>query len=119
MCIRDSYINVLTKNGESMVVAQYRHPYCDLYQRNIIGEIETKVDEPAVYRALEYGLSLIHIWQFAPGSIPERATARAALRTFPGTGLKAKSGVQRSWDGYRATRTDVSARMRRSHGRRR
>ena len=53
----DTYINVLTKNGESMVVAQYRHPYCDLYQRNIIGEIETKVDEPAVYRALEYGLS--------------------------------------------------------------
>ena len=40
-----------------MVIAQYRHPYCDLYQRNIIGEIEKKVDEPAVYRALEYGLS--------------------------------------------------------------
>ncbi len=43
----------------------------------------------------------------------------SSLRIFPGTGLKAKSGVQRSWGGYRATRTDVSARMRRSHGRRR
>lgn len=53
----DTYINVLTKSGESMVIAQYRHPSCDLYKRNIIGEIEKKADEPAVYRALEYGLS--------------------------------------------------------------
>ncbi len=53
----DVYINVLTKTGESVVVAQYRHPACDLYKRNIVGEIERKVDEPAVYRALEYGVS--------------------------------------------------------------
>lgn len=52
----DTYINVLTKNGESMVVAQYRHPDCDLYKRDIIGEVEKKADEPAVYRALERGL---------------------------------------------------------------
>ena len=53
----DTYINVLTKSGESMVIAQYRHPCCDLYKRDIVGEIEKKTDEPAVYRALEYGLS--------------------------------------------------------------
>ncbi len=53
----DTYINVLIKTGHSMVVAQYRHPGCDLYKRDIIGEIEEKKDEPAVYRALEYGLS--------------------------------------------------------------
>lgn len=46
----DTYINVLTRNGESMVVAQYRHPDCDLYKRSIIGDIEKKEDEPAVYR---------------------------------------------------------------------
>ena len=40
-----------------MVIAQYRHPGCDLYKRDIVGEIEKKADEPAVYRALEYGLS--------------------------------------------------------------
>ena len=43
----DTYINVLTRNGESMVVAQYRHPDCDLYKRSIIGDIEKKEDEPA------------------------------------------------------------------------
>lgn len=53
----DTYINVLIKTGQSMVIAQYRHPDCDLYKRDIIGEIEEKADEPAVYRALEYGLS--------------------------------------------------------------
>lgn len=53
----DVYINVLTKNGESMVIAQYRNPNYDLYGRNIVGEVEKKSDEPAVYRALEYGLS--------------------------------------------------------------
>lgn len=53
----DTYINILTNNGESMVVAQYRHPDCDLYKRDIIGEIEKKEDEPAVYRALEYGIA--------------------------------------------------------------
>lgn len=53
----DTYINVLTKSGESMVVAQYRHPNCDLYKRDIIGEIENREDEPAVYRALEQGLA--------------------------------------------------------------
>lgn len=53
----DTYVNVLTQKGESMVVAQYRHPQCDLYKRDIIGEIERKEDEPAVYRALEYGTS--------------------------------------------------------------
>ena len=53
----DTYINVLTRNGESMVVAQYRHPDCDLYKRSIIGDIEKKEDEPAVYRALEKGIS--------------------------------------------------------------
>lgn len=52
----DTYVNVLTKSGESMVVAQYRHPQCDLYKRDIIGEIERKEDEPAVYRALESGI---------------------------------------------------------------
>lgn len=52
----DTYINVLTRDGESVVVAQYRHPDCDLYKRDVIGEIERKEDEPAVYRALEYGL---------------------------------------------------------------
>ena len=36
----DTYINVLTKNGESMVVAQDRHPYCVLYPRNNNGEME-------------------------------------------------------------------------------
>ena len=53
----DTYINVLTRNGESMVVVQYRHPDCDLYKRSIIGDIEKKEDEPAVYRALEKGIS--------------------------------------------------------------
>lgn len=53
----DTYINVLIKTGQSMVIAQYRHQDCDLYKRDIIGEIEDKKDEPAVYRALEYGLS--------------------------------------------------------------
>ena len=53
----DTYINVLTRDGKSMVVAQYRHPDCDLYGRDIIGEIERREDEPAVYRALEYGIS--------------------------------------------------------------
>ncbi len=53
----DTYINVLTRKGESMVVAQYRHPDCDLYKRSIIGDIEKKEDEPAVYRALEKGIS--------------------------------------------------------------
>lgn len=52
----DVYINVLTKNGESMVIAQYRHPNCDLYGRDIVGEVVKKTDEPAVYRALEHGL---------------------------------------------------------------
>lgn len=52
----DTYINILTRNGESMVAAQYRHPDCDLYKRDVIGEIEKKEDEPAVYRALEYGI---------------------------------------------------------------
>lgn len=53
----DTYINILTKNGESMVAAQYRHPDYDLYKRDIIGEIEKKEDEPAVYRALEHGIA--------------------------------------------------------------
>lgn len=53
----DTYINVLTRDGESMVVAQYRHPDCDLYKRDIIGELERKEDEPAVYRALEHGIA--------------------------------------------------------------
>ena len=53
----DTYINVLTPKGESLVVAQYRHPQCDLYKRDIVGEMEKKADEPAVYRALEQGVS--------------------------------------------------------------
>ena len=53
----DTYINVLTRDGRSMVVAQYRHPDCDLYKRDIIGEMERREDEPAVYRALEHGTS--------------------------------------------------------------
>ncbi len=53
----DTYINVLTQSGKSMVIAQYRYPYSDLYKRNIIGGIVEKADEPAVYRALEYGIS--------------------------------------------------------------
>ena len=40
-----------------MVIAQYRHPNYDLYKRSIIGEIERREDEPAVYRALEEGIS--------------------------------------------------------------
>lgn len=52
----DTYINILTRNGESMVAAQYRHPDCDLYKRDVIGEFEKKEDEPAVYRALEHGI---------------------------------------------------------------
>ena len=52
----DTYINILTRNGESMVAAQYRHPDCDLYKRDVIGEVEKKEDEPAVYRALEHGI---------------------------------------------------------------
>ncbi len=42
---------------ESMVIAQYRHPNYDLYKRSIMGEIERREDEPAVYRALEEGIS--------------------------------------------------------------
>lgn len=53
----DTYVNVLTTSGESLVVAQYRHPNCDLYKRDIIGEVEERENEPAVYRALEQGLS--------------------------------------------------------------
>ena len=53
----DTYINVLTREKESMVIAQYRHPNYDLYKRSIIGEIERREDEPAVYRALEEGIS--------------------------------------------------------------
>lgn len=53
----DTYINVLTREKESMVIAQYRHPSYDLYKRSIIGEIERREDEPAVYRALEEGIS--------------------------------------------------------------
>lgn len=53
----DTYINVLTRDGKSMVVAQYRHPDCDLYKRDILGDVEEKENEPAVYRALEYGIS--------------------------------------------------------------
>lgn len=33
----DTYINVLTREKESMVIAQYRHPNYDLYKRSIIG----------------------------------------------------------------------------------
>lgn len=40
-----------------MVIAQYRHPNYDLYKRSIMGEIERREDEPAVYRALEEGIS--------------------------------------------------------------
>lgn len=53
----DTYINVLTREKESMVIAQNRHPNYDLYKRSIIGEIERREDEPAVYRALEEGIS--------------------------------------------------------------
>ena len=53
----DTYINVLTRKKESMVIAQYRHPNYDLYKRSIIGEIERREDEPAVYHALEEGIS--------------------------------------------------------------
>ena len=42
-----------------MVIAQYRHPNYDLYKRSIIGEIERREDEPAVYRALEEGINLV------------------------------------------------------------
>ena len=51
----DTYINVLTHDRESLVVAQYRHPDYDLYHRDIVGEIELRENEPAVYRALEQG----------------------------------------------------------------
>lgn len=53
----DTYIIVLTREKEYMVIAQYRHPNYDLYKRSIIGEIERREDEPAVYRALEEGIS--------------------------------------------------------------
>ena len=53
----DTYINVMTKTRESVVVAQHRHPDCDLYKRNIIGQIETRTDEPAVFRALAHGIA--------------------------------------------------------------
>ena len=53
----DTYINALTRTGESIVVAQYRYPDCDLYKRNIIGKIQKKADEPAVYRALLHGIA--------------------------------------------------------------
>ena len=48
---------LLTREKESMVIAQYRHPNYDLYKRSIMGEIERREDEPAVYRALEEGIS--------------------------------------------------------------
>ena len=51
----DTYINVLTRDRESLVVAQYRHPDYDLYHRDIVGDIELRENEPAVYRALEQG----------------------------------------------------------------
>lgn len=53
----DTYINILTRDRRSMVIAQFRHPDCDLYGRDIVGDLEERVDEPAVYRALEQGLS--------------------------------------------------------------
>lgn len=53
----DTYVNVLTREGRSMVVAQNRHQGCDLYKRDIIGDLEKKEDEPAVYKALEQGKS--------------------------------------------------------------
>ena len=51
----DTYINVLTRDRESLVVAQYRHPDYDLYLRDIVGVIVLRENEPAVYRALEQG----------------------------------------------------------------
>lgn len=51
----DTYINVLTRDRRSLVVAQYRHPDYDLYHRDIVGEFELRENEPAVYRALEQG----------------------------------------------------------------
>ena len=48
----DTYINVLTRDGKSMVVAQYRHPDCDLYGRDIIGEIERRGGEPGGLRGV-------------------------------------------------------------------
>lgn len=53
----DTYINILTRDRKSMVIAQFRHPDCDLYGRDIVGDLEERMDEPAVYRALEQGLS--------------------------------------------------------------
>lgn len=53
----DTYINILTRDRKSMVVAQFRHPDCDLYERDIVGDLVERSDEPAVYRALEQGLS--------------------------------------------------------------
>ena len=53
----DTYINILTRDKKSMVIAQFRHPDCDLYGRDIVGDLEERYDEPAVYRTLELGLS--------------------------------------------------------------
>lgn len=53
----DTYINILTRDRKSMVIAQFRHPDCDLYGRDIVGDLEERSDEPAVYRTLEQGLS--------------------------------------------------------------
>lgn len=53
----DTYINILTRDRKSMVIAQFRHPDCDLYGRDIVGDLEERYDEPAVYRTLELGLS--------------------------------------------------------------
>lgn len=53
----DTYINILNRDRKSMVIAQFRHPDCDLYGRDIVGDLEERQDEPAVYRALEQGLS--------------------------------------------------------------
>ncbi len=78
----DTYINVLTREKKSMVIAQYRHPNYDLYKRSIIGEIERREDEPAVYRALEEGASgrgLIGI--IDEGRIVVRHTVSPVLNT--------------------------------------
>ncbi len=54
----DAYIDILTEeNNLAVVVAQHRNPKWDFYKRDIVGEIMWRSNEPAVYRALETGVT--------------------------------------------------------------
>ncbi len=54
----DAYVDILTEeNRLAVVVAQHRNPKWDFYKRNIVGETMWRSNEPAVYRALETGVT--------------------------------------------------------------